>query len=97
MKLLFIFPTQVLYNILIDFTQMHRYEDIEPVDILAGFARFFVVGLGGLVFGVVFGFVAAFITRFTQNVSAIEPLLVFMFSYLSYLAAETLYISGILA
>uniref|UniRef100_A0ABI7VYS1 Sodium/hydrogen exchanger n=1 Tax=Felis catus TaxID=9685 RepID=A0ABI7VYS1_FELCA len=31
------------------------------------------------------------------NISAIEPLIVFMFSYLSYLAAETLYLSGILA
>ncbi|XP_028583780.2 sodium/hydrogen exchanger 4 [Podarcis muralis] len=89
--------TVVLYNILIDFTRMHKYEEIEPVDILAGFARFFVVSLGGLLFGVAFGFVAAFMTRFTQNISAIEPLLVFMFSYLSYLAAETLYISGILA
>uniref|UniRef100_A0A8D0GND4 Sodium/hydrogen exchanger n=1 Tax=Sphenodon punctatus TaxID=8508 RepID=A0A8D0GND4_SPHPU len=89
--------TVVLYDIFIAFTQMHRYEDIEAVDVLAGFARFFVVGLGGVLFGVVFGMVSAFMTRFTQNISAIEPLLVFMFSYLSYLAAETLYISGILA
>nr|XP_056718130.1 sodium/hydrogen exchanger 4 [Euleptes europaea] len=89
--------TVVLYNIFISFTQMHQYEDIEPVDILAGFARFFVVGLGGLLFGIAFGFAAAFTTRFTRNVSAIEPLIVFMFSYLSYLAAETVYISGILA
>lgn len=96
MKRLFIL-TQVLYNIFIDFTQMHRHEAIEPVDVLAGFARFLVAGLGGVLFGIAFGFVAAFMTRFTQNISAIEPLLVFMFSYLSYLAAETLYISGILA
>ncbi|XP_039350549.1 sodium/hydrogen exchanger 4 [Mauremys reevesii] len=89
--------TVVLYNIFIAFTQMHRYEEIEPIDVLAGFARFFVVGLGGVLFGIVFGFVSAFMTRFTQNISAIEPLLVFMFSYLSYLSAETLYISGILA
>ncbi|XP_039175524.1 sodium/hydrogen exchanger 4 isoform X1 [Crotalus tigris] len=89
--------TVVLYNIFIDFTQMHKYETIESLDILAGCARFFVVSLGGLLFGIVFGFVAAFMTRFTQNISAIEPLLVFMFSYLSYLTAETLYISGILA
>ncbi|XP_025958926.1 sodium/hydrogen exchanger 4 isoform X1 [Dromaius novaehollandiae] len=89
--------TVVLYNIFIAFTQMHRYEEIEPIDILAGFARFFVVGLGGVLFGIVFGFVSAFMTRFTHNISAIEPLLVFMFSYLSYLSAEILYISGILA
>ncbi|XP_025922284.1 sodium/hydrogen exchanger 4 isoform X2 [Apteryx rowi] len=87
----------VLYNIFIAFTQMHRYEEIESIDILAGFARFFVVGLGGVLFGIIFGFVSAFMTRFTHNISAIEPLLVFMFSYLSYLSAEILYISGILA
>uniref|UniRef100_A0A8C0E8C3 Sodium/hydrogen exchanger n=1 Tax=Balaenoptera musculus TaxID=9771 RepID=A0A8C0E8C3_BALMU len=87
----------VLYNILIAFTKMHKFEDIEPVDILAGCARFVIVGCGGVFFGVIFGFISAFITRFTQNISAIEPLIVFMFSYLSYLAAETLYLSGILA
>ncbi|KFO37782.1 sodium/hydrogen exchanger 4 isoform X2 [Fukomys damarensis] len=87
----------VLYNILIAFTKMHKFEDIEPVDILAGCARFIVVGCGGVFFGIIFGFISAFITRFTQNISAIEPLIVFMFSYLSYLVAETLYVSGILA
>nr|XP_036875805.1 sodium/hydrogen exchanger 4 isoform X3 [Manis javanica] len=87
----------VLYNILIAFTKMHKFEDIEPVDILAGCARFIIVGVGGAFFGIVFGFISAFITRFTQNISAIEPLIVFMFSYLSYLVAETLYLSGILA
>ncbi|XP_019609352.2 sodium/hydrogen exchanger 4 [Rhinolophus sinicus] len=87
----------VLYNILIAFTKMHKFEAIKPVDILAGCARFIIVGLGGVFFGIVFGFISAFITRFTQNISAIEPLIVFMFSYLSYLAAETLYLSGILA
>nr|XP_012595911.1 sodium/hydrogen exchanger 4 [Microcebus murinus] len=87
----------VLYNILIAFTKMHKFEDIEAVDILAGCARFVIVGVGGVLFGIAFGFISAFITRFTQNVSAIEPLIVFMFSYLSYLAAETLYLSGILA
>ncbi|KAL2774354.1 sodium/hydrogen exchanger 4 precursor [Daubentonia madagascariensis] len=87
----------VLYNILIAFTKMHKFEDIEAVDVLAGCARFIIVGVGGVVFGVVFGFISAFMTRFTQNISALEPLIVFMFSYLSYLAAETLYLSGILA
>ncbi|XP_014709606.3 sodium/hydrogen exchanger 4 [Equus asinus] len=87
----------VLYNILIAFTKMHKFEDIEPVDILAGCARFVIVGVGGVFFGIIFGFISAFITRFTQNISAIEPLIVFMFSYLSYLVAETLYLSGILA
>ncbi|XP_040278244.1 sodium/hydrogen exchanger 4-like [Bufo bufo] len=89
--------TVVLYNIFISFNQMQTYEQIEPVDILAGIGRFFVVGIGGVFFGIIFGFLAAFITRFTRNITSIEPLLVFMFSYLSYLSAETFYLSGILA
>ncbi|KAM8977442.1 sodium/hydrogen exchanger 4 [Pelodytes ibericus] len=89
--------TVVLYNIFISMTKMHTFEAIEPVDILAGVGRFFLVGIGGVFFGIVFGFLAAFITRFTKNISSIEPLLVFMFSYLSYLSAEAFYLSGILA
>ncbi|XP_073406749.1 sodium/hydrogen exchanger 4 [Dendrobates tinctorius] len=89
--------TVVLYNIFISFTQMHTYEAIEPVDILAGIGRFFMVGIGGVFFGIIFGFLSAFITRFTRNITSIEPLLVFMFSYLSYLSAEAFYLSGILA
>ncbi|XP_030057310.1 sodium/hydrogen exchanger 4 [Microcaecilia unicolor] len=89
--------TVVLYNMFISFTHMHTFETIEPVDVFAGIARFFSVGIGGVLFGIIFGFVSAFITRFTENISSIEPLLVFMFSYLSYLSAEALYLSGILA
>ncbi|XP_053311964.1 sodium/hydrogen exchanger 4 [Spea bombifrons] len=89
--------TVVLYNIFISFTKMHTFETIEPVDILAGIGRFFMVGIGGVFFGIIFGFLSAFITRFTKNISSVEPLLVFMFSYLSYLSAEAFYLSGILA
>ncbi|XP_069060538.1 sodium/hydrogen exchanger 4 [Pleurodeles waltl] len=89
--------TVVLYNIFISLNHMHTFEPIEPVDIFAGMARFMMVGIGGVLFGIVFGFCSAFITRFTRNITSIEPLLVFMFSYLSYLSAEMLYLSGILS
>ncbi|KAM4795943.1 sodium/hydrogen exchanger 4 [Rhinophrynus dorsalis] len=89
--------TVVLYNIFINLTQMHTFETIEPADIFAGIGRFFFVGIGGVFFGIIFGFLSAFITRFTKNISSIEPLIVFMFSYLSYLSAEAFYLSGILA
>ncbi|KAI1899863.1 hypothetical protein AGOR_G00066150 [Albula goreensis] len=47
--------------------------------------------------GLLFGFVAAFTTRFTANVREIEPLFVFMFSYMAYLVAELFSISSIMA
>lgn len=85
---------QVLYNM---FTFVAEMPVVEPVDVFLGVARFFVVGLGGMGFGILFGFVAAFTTRFTSKVREIEPLFIFMYSYLAYLVAELFAISSIMA
>ncbi|XP_061533376.1 LOW QUALITY PROTEIN: sodium/hydrogen exchanger 2-like [Phycodurus eques] len=86
--------TVVLYSMFSFVADMSAFES---TDVFLGVARFFVVGAGGLLFGLVFGFVAAFTTRFTHSARQIEPLFVFMFSYLAYLAAELFAISSILA
>ncbi|XP_071759075.2 sodium/hydrogen exchanger 2-like [Centroberyx gerrardi] len=86
--------TVVLYNM---FTFVADMPAVESTDVFLGVARFFVVGVGGLLFGFLFGFVAAFTTRFTSNVRQIEPLFVFMYSYLAYLVAELFAISSIMA
>lgn len=85
---------QVLYNM---FNFVAEMPVVEPVDVFLGVARFFVVGLGGMGFGILFGFVAAFTTRFTSKVREIEPLFIFMYSYLAYLVAELFAISSIMA
>ncbi|XP_035532592.1 sodium/hydrogen exchanger 2 [Morone saxatilis] len=86
--------TVVLYNM---FNFVAELPVAEPVDVFLGVARFFVVGLGGMGFGILFGFVAAFTTRFTSKVREIEPLFIFMYSYLAYLVAELFAISSIMA
>ncbi|XP_029300230.1 sodium/hydrogen exchanger 2-like [Cottoperca gobio] len=86
--------TVVLYNM---FTFLADLPVVESTDVFLGVARFFVVAAGGLLFGLLFGFVAAFTTRFTHNVRQIEPLFVFMYSYLAYLVAECFSISSVLA
>ncbi|CAL8266557.1 unnamed protein product [Lota lota] len=86
--------TVVLYNM---FSYVADMPVVEPVDVFLGVAQFFVVGVGGMGFGLLFGFVASFTTRFTSNVRAIEPLFVFMYSYLAYLVAELFTISSIMA
>ncbi|KAK7882430.1 hypothetical protein WMY93_028604 [Mugilogobius chulae] len=86
--------TVVLYNM---FTFVADMPVVEPVDVFLGVARFFVVGLGGMAFGILFGFVSAFTTRFTSKVREIEPLFIFMYSYLAYLVAELFAISSIMA
>ncbi|XP_030055410.1 sodium/hydrogen exchanger 2 [Microcaecilia unicolor] len=86
--------TVVLYNLFKDFSQM---QTIETIDIFAGITKFFLVGLGGVLIGIILGLAAAFTTRFTHKVRVIEPLFVFLFSYLSYLIAEMFHFSGIMA
>ncbi|XP_078259338.1 sodium/hydrogen exchanger 2 [Rhinoraja longicauda] len=86
--------TVALYH---SFKLLCQMRNIETVDIFAAIAQFFVVSIGGILVGIIYGFVAAFTTRFTQNVRIIEPLFVFLFSYLSYLTAEMFRMSGIMA
>ncbi|XP_028250107.1 sodium/hydrogen exchanger 2 isoform X2 [Parambassis ranga] len=86
--------TVVLYNM---FSFVVEMPVVEPVDVFLGVTRFFVVGLGGILLGILFGFVAAFTTRFTSTVKEIEPLFIFMYSYLAYLVAELFAISSIMA
>ncbi|XP_049919204.1 sodium/hydrogen exchanger 2-like [Epinephelus moara] len=86
--------TVVLYNM---FSFLADMPIVESTDVFLGVARFFIVAAGGILFGLLFGFVAAFTTRFTHNVRQIEPLFVFMYSYLAYLVAECFAISSVLA
>ncbi|KAI7808988.1 sodium/hydrogen exchanger 2 [Triplophysa rosa] len=86
--------TVVLYNLFNHVAELHV---VEAGDVFLGIARFFVVGLGGMLFGLLFGFVAAFTTRFTGKVREIEPLIIFLYSYLAYLIAELVAISSIMA
>ncbi|KAI1234905.1 Sodium/hydrogen exchanger 2, partial [Lamprotornis superbus] len=84
----------VLYKLFRSFCEMPT---IKSVDVFAGVGKFFVVGLGGVLVGLSFGFTAAFTTRFTKDIRVIEPLFVFLYSYLSYLTAEMFHLSGIVA
>ncbi|GAA6103817.1 sodium/hydrogen exchanger 2 [Tachysurus ichikawai] len=86
--------TVVLYNL---FNHVAILPVLDVADVFLAVVRFFVVGLGGILFGLVFGFVASFTTRFTWKVREIEPLFIFMYSYLAYLLAELLSISSIMA
>ncbi|XP_009988198.1 PREDICTED: sodium/hydrogen exchanger 2-like, partial [Tauraco erythrolophus] len=86
--------TVVLYKLFRSFCEMPT---IKTVDVFAGVGKFFVVGLGGVLVGLTFGMTAAFTTRFTKDIRVIEPLFVFLYSYLSYLTAEMFHLSGIVA
>lgn len=66
-------------------------------DALLGVVSFFVVSLGGIMVGVVYGILGAFTSRFTLHSRVIEPLFVFLYSYMAYLSAEVFHLSGIMS
>ncbi|VDP39179.1 unnamed protein product, partial [Soboliphyme baturini] len=88
--------TVVLYNVFNAFAQIGS-SNILPVDIISGFVSFFVVGLGGVVIGLIWSVITSFTTRYTQHVQVLEPLIIFAMAYASYLTAEMVHLSGILA
>lgn len=88
--------TVVLYHMFEGYTEMGP-SNIIYTDVLAGFASFFVVAVGGTVIGIVWGFATGFVTRFTNEVRVIEPIFIFVMAYLAYLNAEIFHMSGILA
>ena len=67
------------------------------LDAVLGVACFLVVALGGLLVGAVYGVLAAFTSRFTSHTRVIEPLFVFLYSYMAYLSAEVFHLSGIMS
>ncbi|NP_001081553.1 solute carrier family 9 member 1 S homeolog [Xenopus laevis] len=86
--------TVVLYHL---FEEYASLEQITFRDISLGFLSFLVVALGGVFVGLVYGIIAAFTSRFTSHIRVIEPLFVFLYSYMAYLSAELFHLSGIMA
>ncbi|GAA6087135.1 Na(+)/H(+) exchanger beta-like [Tachysurus ichikawai] len=86
--------TVVLYHLLEEFAGRDK---VEFSDALLGVLSFLVVALGGIIMGVVYGIMAAVTSRFTTHSRVIEPLFVFLYSYLAYLSSEVFHLSGIVA
>ena len=61
------------------------------------FFSFFTVCFGGLLIGILVGCFTAFFLRFTKETRLIEPLVIYVMSYLSFLLAETFHWSGIIS
>ncbi|XP_067267137.1 sodium/hydrogen exchanger 1b isoform X3 [Chanodichthys erythropterus] len=86
--------TVVLYHL---FEEFAHVGEVSAVDVFLGVVCFFVVSLGGIMVGGVYGVLAAFTSRFTSHTRVIEPLFVFLYSYMAYLSAEVFHLSGIMA
>jgi len=72
-------------------------DNVTGKDLGLGLASFAVVAGGGTLIGIFVGYLCAFTTRFMEHARVLEPLIVIMFAYLSYLTAEVFHMSGILS
>ncbi|XP_047454384.1 sodium/hydrogen exchanger 1 isoform X2 [Mugil cephalus] len=86
--------TVVLYHL---FEEFSSADTVTVLDGFLGVISFFIVALGGILVGAVYGILAAFTSRFTSHTRVIEPLFVFVYSYMAYLSAEMFHLSGIMA
>ncbi|XP_060756306.1 sodium/hydrogen exchanger 1 [Neoarius graeffei] len=86
--------TVVLYNLFEEYTGVGT---VDAKDVFLGIVSFLVVSLGGILVGAIYGILAAITSRFTSHTRVIEPLFVFVYSYLAYLSAEVFHLSGIMA
>uniref|UniRef100_A0A672ZYN9 Sodium/hydrogen exchanger n=1 Tax=Sphaeramia orbicularis TaxID=375764 RepID=A0A672ZYN9_9TELE len=86
--------TVVLYHL---FEEYSGVGTVTVLDGVLGVISFLVVSLGGVLVGAIYGILAAFTSRFTSHIRVIEPLFVFVYSYMAYLSAEMFHLSGIMA
>eukprot|EP00095_Tigriopus_kingsejongensis_P008991 maker-scaffold783_size97670-snap-gene-0.22 protein:Tk08991 transcript:maker-scaffold783_size97670-snap-gene-0.22-mRNA-1 annotation:"hypothetical protein DAPPUDRAFT_314297" len=86
--------TVVLYNTMV---ALQAQDTIDPIQYVLAFLSFFTVVFGGLAIGILIGALSAYILKFTQHTRVIEPLIVFVTSYLAFILAETIHWSGILS
>lgn len=91
---LMLLSLQVLYHL---FEEFSHAGTVTVVDGVLGVASFFVVALGGVFVGAIYGLLGAFTSRFTLHSRVIEPLFVFLYSYMAYLSAEVFHLSGIMS
>ncbi|KAL7382348.1 hypothetical protein ABVT39_020896 [Epinephelus coioides] len=86
--------TVVLYHL---FEEFSHAGTVTVTDAVLGVVCFFVVSLGGVMVGAFYGLLGAFTSRFTSHTRVIEPLFVFLYSYMAYLSAEVFHLSGIMS
>ncbi|XP_019721778.1 sodium/hydrogen exchanger 3-like isoform X2 [Hippocampus comes] len=88
--------TVMLFNTIEAFIPQYK-PYIDFLDIFSAVVSFFLVAVGGSLLGLVFGLLLSLLTRYTRSIQIIEPGFIFVVGYLSYLTAEMLSLSAILA
>jgi len=90
--------TVVLYNTMVALAGVDSSSgDDKSSQYVLAFFSFFTVVLGGFMVGAMVGLVCSLITKFTKQIRDVEPLIIFVTAYFSYILAETIHWSGIIS
>ena len=90
----------VLYNSMVALGQIELDSPdgtVDKMNYLLAFFSFFTVVFGGLLIGICIGIVTTIIVRFTSQTQSIEPFVIIIMAYISYILSETLHWSGIIS
>ena len=87
----------MFFNIFYKLNEIQNTSSIILTDYIYAGVSMFTVGFFGALVGVLMGLAVAFVTRFTDHIRVLEPVFVFLMTYIAYLAAEMFHCSGILA
>ena len=90
----------VLYNSMVALGQIELDSPdgtVDKMNYLLAFFSFFTVVFGGLLIGICIGIVTTIIVRFTSQTQSIEPFIIIVMAYISYILSETLHWSGIIS
>ncbi|XP_071744820.1 LOW QUALITY PROTEIN: Na(+)/H(+) exchanger beta-like [Lepeophtheirus salmonis] len=87
--------TVVIYNTMKALDEQQG--NIAVQDYIIAVMSFFFVAGGGFIIGVIFGMLSAFMLKFTQHSRVIEPIVIISNAYFSFVIAETIHWSGIIA
>ncbi|XP_015782511.1 Na(+)/H(+) exchanger protein 7 [Tetranychus urticae] len=72
-------------------------ENIRVTEIIRGILSFLITSGGGVSTGIFLGALSSIVTRFTADVRVVEPLIVIVLAYISYIGAELFHFSGIIS
>ena len=90
----------VLYNSMVALGQIESDSadgTVDKMNYLLAFLSFFTVVFGGLMIGISIGILTSIIVRFTSQTQSIEPFVIIIMAYISYILSETVHWSGIIS
>ncbi|VDM94730.1 unnamed protein product, partial [Onchocerca ochengi] len=88
--------TIVMYHALAAMAKIEP-ENLEADDFIKALISFFLVSFGGILIGIVGATVTGLVTKYSNKQQVLQPLICLLIPYLSYLVAESVHFSGILA